>query len=111
MKRHHCAIFAGLYVCAGVASAASNDPGDAATAVPPAVYLSSFADYHALGEDMAKPWAEANDTVRAIGGWRVYAKEAAEAARAKENNALPAAPAAPVTAPALPAPPPHPRGG
>lgn len=128
MNQHHWAIFAGICLAPSVcyAVAATNDPADATSMVPPTIYQSPFADYRILGEDKNTPWKDANDTVRAIGGWRAYAKESAEAAK-KEGSGLkpaqvapaampdstspvPAAAPAPVPSPA-PAPPQHKHGG
>ena len=96
MKSNHRAILAML--CLGNSHAwAAGDPADAAAPVPPATYQSPFGQYRVLGEDRNTPWKEANDTVRAIGGWRAYARESAEAAKARA--AIPASPA-PMATPA-----------
>lgn len=58
-------------------------------------YKSPFADYRALGEDKRIPWKAANDEVAKIGGWRVYAREAAESGSA----AAPLLAPVPATAP------------
>ena len=47
-------------------------------------YRSAFEHYQPFAEDKVLPWKEANDTVRAIGGWRAYAKEANEEAGASQ---------------------------
>jgi hypothetical protein len=50
--------------------------------VPPVqepVYHSVFEGYQAMTEPQMTPWRAANDTVRDVGGWRAYAKEAAAA--------------------------------
>ena len=119
MKRHHRAILAGLGISAGAgighAFAATNDPADAVAPVPPAIYQSPFADYRVLGEDKSTPWQEANDTVGKVGGWRVYAREAADAAKAREaanamktRDAAEAVKAKPATPPTPRSPPPPP---
>lgn len=41
------------------------------------VYQSVFEGYQAMSEPRLTPWRAANDTVRDVGGWRAYAKEAA----------------------------------
>lgn len=41
-------------------------------------YRSALENYQPYAEEKVLPWKEANDTVRAIGGWRAYAKEANE---------------------------------
>jgi hypothetical protein len=43
------------------------------------VYNSVFDGYQAMSEPKLTPWRAANDTVRDVGGWRAYAKEAAAA--------------------------------
>ena len=42
-------------------------------------YQSVFEGYQAMSEPKLTPWRAANDTVRDVGGWRAYAKEAAAA--------------------------------
>lgn len=91
MKRHLWAIIVSLCVSASRVFALSNDPIDATLPVPLATYHSPFADYRPLGENQSKPWKDANDTVRAIGGWRTYAREAAESAKAESGKHKPAA--------------------
>jgi hypothetical protein len=54
------------------------DPLDASAAVPPVRVRSSFAGYHGLADEKVGSWREANDTVGQIGGWKVYAQEAAQ---------------------------------
>ena len=117
MKSNTQAIVALLCLAGGPVSAAS-DPADAAALVPPVKYQSPFAQYRVLGEDRSTPWKEANDTVRAIGGWRAYAKESAEAVKAGASGESPATPATPANPPAAqpvaPATPPvnqHKHGG
>jgi hypothetical protein len=54
-------------------------PAPAAPAQPapaPLGYRSAFEGYQAFGDEKPVPWKDANDAVRAIGGWRAYAKEA-----------------------------------
>lgn len=121
MKRKQRAILACVCLIAGTidghAFAAASDPGDATAAVPPISYRSPFENYRVLGEDKNQPWIESNETVRNIGGWRAYAKEAADANKAgAAKPSTPSAPAAPTTppapsAPAKPAPPQHKHGG
>ncbi len=110
MKRKHKASLACLsaIAIAGSGPAAAGDPGDATAPVPSTIYRSPFADYRALGEDKNQSWIESNDTVRRIGGWRAYAKEAAEANKA--GGEKPMSPTAPTTpsVPSVPTtPPPH----
>jgi hypothetical protein len=52
------------------------DPLDPRSPVPAFRYSSPLADYRTLGDDKRVPWKEANDTVKRIGGWRAYAREA-----------------------------------
>lgn len=60
------------------------DPLNPAAAVPTAAHTSALARYRSAGDVKVGSWREANDMVARIGGWRVYAREAAqpEAARA-----------------------------
>ena len=58
-------------------SAGRSNPLDASAAVPQLTYESSFRNYQPLGNDKVGGWKEANDNVGRIGGWRVYAREAA----------------------------------
>jgi hypothetical protein len=56
-------------------------PAPAASAITQAnttPYRSAFENYQPFSDEKVLPWKEANDTVRAIGGWRAYAKEANE---------------------------------
>lgn len=54
------------------------DASDPKAAVPPLVYRSAFKGYRPNAETEVGNWKEANDKVGRIGGWRVYAKEAAQ---------------------------------
>ncbi len=59
-----------------VPKAAQPDPLDAQAQVPALVYLSALGrTHHGQGGGLVD-WREANDTVRRIGGWRAYAREA-----------------------------------
>ncbi len=121
MKQNLSANIAVMCICIGVgpALAAANsvtEATDASAKVPPTVYQSPFADYRALGADQTTPWKDANDTVRNIGGWQAYAKEAAEAAKVAASKAKPAAtPSSPLPpsppATAKPPAPQHKHGG
>lgn len=55
--------------------------------VPPAVYRSSLAQHRRHAEQPVQPWAQSNETVNRIGGWRAYAREAAQAQRAASASA------------------------
>ncbi len=80
--------------------AAEPEPATAASsaAVPAIQYQSPFKDYRALGEDKRIPWKAANDEVGKIGGWRVYAREAAQS-NAPMESMSPGASSKPVTEP------------
>lgn len=52
---------------------------DRTPAVTSLEFTSSFANYQAFTDQPVLPWREANDTVRQIGGWRAYAREALQA--------------------------------
>lgn len=55
------------------------DPLNPGTAVPAATHTSALARYRSAGDVKVGSWRDANDTVTRIGGWRVYAREAAQA--------------------------------
>ena len=74
------AILAVLPIATALAqSAAAPHPADAAASVPKAEHRSALSAYRRHAEAQPKSWREANDTVARIGGWRVYAREAAAA--------------------------------
>ena len=52
-----------------------------AIAAPPA-WQSAFDGYQPFSDEKPVPWAQANETVRQVGGWRAYAREAAQPASA-----------------------------
>lgn len=52
------------------------DPLDPQAAVPALRHESALAGYRRLSQDEPINWREANDTVRSVGGWRAYAREA-----------------------------------
>jgi hypothetical protein len=61
-----------------VSQTAPEPPAPAATGVQaPLVFRSALDGYRPFKDEQAIPWKEANDTVRARGGWRAYADEAA----------------------------------
>ena len=84
-------------------SVGRSNPLEASAAVPQLTYESSFRNYRPLGNDTVGGWKEANDNVGRIGGWRVYAREAATpdavtsqpAAGATESSPMEPAKAAP----------------
>ena len=55
------------------------DPLNPGTAVPAATHTSALARYRSASEVKVGSWRDANDAVTRIGGWRVYAREAAQA--------------------------------
>lgn len=85
--------------CAQTAPRGRTDPLDAAASVPRLVYQSPLADYRRFAEQPVGSWRGANETANRIGGWRVYAREAAEAASAPASAPTQAAPS---TAPVAP---------
>ncbi len=78
---------------------AAPDPASANAATPTAQYNSPLKDYRPLGDDKRKPWKAANDEVAKIGGWRVYAREAATTSSPASASAI--KPPAASTAPSL----------
>lgn len=65
--------------------AQGNPPaGPSAAPVPQAsasaAFRSAMDGYRPFSDEKQTPWKEANETVRQVGGWRAYAKEAAAAA-------------------------------
>ena len=47
---------------------------------PELAYRSALEGYKPFAEQPVAPWRESNDSVRAAGGWRAYAREAQGAA-------------------------------
>lgn len=82
------ALTASTLVCA-----APPDPLDARAATKPLQHRSAFDGYRRLADEPPMNWRDANDTVKRIGGWRSYAREAAPSAPAASS---------PGTAPATP---------
>ena len=66
------------------------DPLNAQAAVPALRHDPAFAGYRRLVEIEPVEWLQANDTVRRIGGWRSYARDANGAAAAPPPAAKPA---------------------
>lgn len=58
------------------AEPARSDPANPQAAVPAVTYRSPLADYRRNGDQPVGNWRDLNDRVRAIGGWRAYAREA-----------------------------------
>lgn len=84
--------------CAQTAPRGRTDPLDAAASAPRLVYQSPLAEYRRFAEQPVGSWRSANETVNRVGGWRVYAREAAEPAAAPAS--APKQPGTPSTAPA-----------
>lgn len=82
-----------------VTMAAPSDPLDARAATQPLQHRSAFDGYRRFADEQPINWRDANDTVKRIGGWRSYAREAAPGAPAPAAPGA-SAPAAPGTAPA-----------
>ncbi len=77
---------------AQVPTADATAPVHGSSAVPK--YVSPLRDYRAFADEPIASWREANETVRRIGGWQVYSREARQALRkpAREAPTQPAAP-------------------
>lgn len=60
-------------------------PAAAARQAPAPAYRSSFETYWPFADEKVLPWTQTNDTVRAIGGWRTYAREAQKGAAPGEG--------------------------
>lgn len=58
------------------AASAAPDPLDPRAAVPPLRHSGSLARRAPAAELPALDWREANERVRAVGGWRAYLREA-----------------------------------
>lgn len=102
---------AGLLFCAALAQAQTQtqtqthpsahrpDPNDPKVLIPVTPYQSSFQSYRKLREEPMLSWKESNDLVGQIGGWRVYAREAAESGAPAQapspTNSQPATPIPP----------------
>lgn len=67
---------------AQAAPAMPSDPQVGATR-----YVSAFECYRTFADQPVRHWAQVNEEVRRIGGWRAYAREASEAAEAAEPAA------------------------
>jgi hypothetical protein len=64
----------------------ASGPSAPTPAAAPLTYRSALQDYRPFSDEKVAPWPQANDTVRQVGGWRAYAKEAA---LGKEEGATP----------------------
>lgn len=56
---------------------------------PDFAYRSAFEGYKPFAEQPVAPWRASNDTVRAVGGWRAYAREAQGAAAPASSASSP----------------------
>jgi hypothetical protein len=70
---------------------AAPDPTDAKAKVPALVYTPVLADYKKALDEAPLDWRQANDTARALGGWRAYARDAAQAPPGAPASTPPAA--------------------
>lgn len=64
------------------------DPLDPQARVPGAAYRSPLDGYRRLGDDTRVDWKAANERVKQVGGWRVYAREAQQPEPAASAPAL-----------------------
>ena len=81
---------------------AQSDSVGRGEAAPALDYESPFARYQKFDDQTVAPWRETNDTVRTIGGWRTYAKEAAQPGPAATKAAANPTSGASSTSPAAP---------
>ena len=75
----------GLYFTAASAQAQSASGEAKPTPTPTLQYRSALEQYRGFKDQPVTSWAEVNDTVGKIGGWRVYAKEARQPDSAAAN--------------------------
>lgn len=101
---------AGLLALCALAAAAQPaaparppDPMDPQARVPALAYRSPLPAAKSAADDPPIAWQSANETVARIGGWRVYAREAAPAAPTGVSPATQGTTAAPAARPAAPA--------
>lgn len=90
-------IFLGAAALAAGATRAQTPPSAPPAPAAPA-YRSAFEGYRPFEAGEVQDWRQSNDTVRAVGGWRAYAREIqggaapAAAASAPGQQAKPADP-------------------
>lgn len=77
-----CAALAAQAQTSSGISSSKPDPLDPKASVPLVIYQSSLKPDAPAAGDKPITWREANDAVARIGGWRVYAREAAKPASA-----------------------------
>lgn len=75
MFSRQCAAAVALLAAAPLLAQAQQSP--VKTQAPHLTYSSAFESYRSFNEEPVRSWREANDNVGRIGGWRVYAREAA----------------------------------
>ena len=94
MSRKKSALILGATALAAAAQA-QVPAGEAQPAAPAAApaYRSAFEGYRPFEAGAVQDWRQANETVRAIGGWRAYAREIQGGA--KPEGRTPEAPATP----------------
>jgi hypothetical protein len=72
-----------LSITAATAVAQQSHPAMPSPPASPAAgqftYRSALQDYRQFADEKVAPWPASNETVRQIGGWRAYAREAAGA--------------------------------
>jgi hypothetical protein len=76
-------IFLLVLTLLGTSVASAQDAAVNSSSVKPIAeslqYTSVFKNYQPYSEEEIIPWKQANTIVQKIGGWKVYAKEAAQA--------------------------------
>ncbi len=76
-RRAAAATLAVFAACAQAAPEhARKDPANPQAEVPAVAYRSSLNDHRRIGDEPVGNWRALNDKVRAVGGWRAYAREA-----------------------------------
>jgi hypothetical protein len=91
MSRFQLAIGLALIVIPFSGPHAQQAPATPAASTASGAYRSAFQGYRTFSEQPVAPWRQSNDTVREIGGWRAYAREAQAGASASAPAASPAA--------------------
>ncbi|HEY1059635.1 MAG TPA: hypothetical protein VGE55_12980 [Limnobacter sp.] len=71
----------GLMLPLAWSSADAAEPEGANAKGDPLPYTAVFEHYKPWSEPEIAPWPAVNDTVRTVGGWRTYAREAMEASQ------------------------------
>ena len=92
----------GLALIAGSIAAVHAQPAAptrAASSAASDAYRSAFEGYRPFADQALAPWKQTNDTVRDVGGWRAYAREAQSAASASAPAPAPAPAASSASSP------------